>query len=276
MRFEFTPDEAQPAAIAIVKYFRKRHHVQMQVEKKVWDEAPCRTTLCGVQSGLQIIIETQGTLNYGGTLKALATWLAARRHYAQFYIAIPSDATLQANALEDMRKDGVGLLLVADDGTVQETQRARNPALVVTPEPALRLGPCKREVEAALKKFNETDRRDGLRDMCDVVERLTREVGVAASRKGWLKTPEAQFTAKDWSGQINELARPEVYHGGRTPLVSANLKDDLHSFRGSRNLVGHPARGRRDEKRRQRQFAERMMQGPRLMAELVTIKRRIR
>ena len=275
MRFEFTPDEGQPPAIAMVKYFRKRH-VTIKIEKRVWEEAPCRTTLSGLQSGLQIVIEAQGTLNYAGTLKALATWLAAHRYYAQFYIAIPSDATLQAGTLEEMRRDGVGLFLVDDDGTVRETHKARNPALVVNPEPILRFGKCKAEVEAAIKKFNETDRKDGLRDLCEVVERLTTEVGVAAARKGWLKTPEEQFKAKDWSGQINELARPEVYHGGRAPLLSPGLKDDLNSFRGARNLVDHPAHGRREDKKRQMQFAERMMQGARLVADLVTAKRRIK
>ena len=112
--------------------------------------------------------------------------------------------------------------------------------------------------------------------MCELVERVTEEVGIAACKKEWLKTPEANFCEKRWSDQINELARPDVYNAGRSPLIPSTLKDDLHSFRGARNLVDHPARGRREDKRRQKQFAERMMQGPRLVADLVAVKRRVK
>jgi hypothetical protein len=275
MRFEVTHEDAQRPATAIIKYFRKRH-IKMKIERSAWPDAPYRTTLLGVQSGLHILVEAQGVPNYGGTLKALATWLAASRHYAQFYMATMSDATVQAGALHEMRRDGVGLLVVDGDGIVRETHKARNPALVVNPDPTLKFGTYKSDVRATVEKFNETDRKDGLRDMCELVERLTEEVGVAACRKGWLKTPEAQFRGKDWSGQINELARPEVYNPGRSPLIVSSLKDDLHSFRGARNLVDHPAHGRREDSRRQKQFADRMMQGPRLVAELVAVKRKIK
>jgi hypothetical protein len=275
MRFELTPEEAQAAALAVVRHFRKRR-VAMKIEKSPWEDAPYRTTLAGGQSGLQILVEAQGMLDYGGRLKALMTWLAARRHYTEFYIAIMRDATTQASVLDEMREDGVGLLLVDVDGTVKETEKPRNPALVVNPDPTLAFGPHKIEVRAAVEKFNGTNRKDGLRDMCELVERLTETVGVTACRKGWIKIPEAQFREKDWSSQINELARPEIYHHGRSPLVGPALKADLHSFRGARNLFDHPVRGRREAATRQRQFAERMLQGPRLVAELVAVKRRIK
>ena len=88
--------------------------------------------------------------------------------------------------------------------------------------------------------------------------------------------PEADFKGKDWASQINELARWEVYNPPHGPVISPSLKDDLQSFRGARNLVDHKVRSGREDTSRQRQFAERMMQGPRLVAVLVSIKRRIR
>src|SRR6266851_5399358 len=170
MPFELTPEEAQRPAVAVIRHFRKRH-IRITMERRAWPDAPYRTTLLGVHSGLQLLIEAQGVLNYGATLKALATWLAARRHYAQFYIATMSDATLQAGVLEEMHRDGVGLLVVDDNSAVREAHRARNPALVVTPAPTLKFGAYRVEVGAAVEKFNETDRKDGLRDMCELVER---------------------------------------------------------------------------------------------------------
>lgn len=275
MRFELTPVEAQRPALAVVRHLRKRD-MKVKIERTPWPEAPYRTTLVGSRGGLHILVEAQGTLSYGRVLKELVTWLAAKRHYAEFYVATMSDAVLQAGVLEEMRRDGLGLLVVDDAGIVSESQKARNPALIVTPEPTLRFGDFKPEVAAAIQKFNETNRKDGLRDMCELVERLVEELGVAACKKGWLKIPEGQFKAKDWASQINELARLEAFHPGHKPLLSAALKDDLHSFRGARNLVDHPARTRRENKKREMQFAERMMQGPRLVAELASLKRKIR
>jgi len=273
MRFEVTPDEAQHPARAMIKHFKKQR-MKVKVEKPAWLTAPYRTTLVAEKSGRHVLVEAQGALSYGRSLKDLASWLAVNRHYAELYIATTSESVLQAGVLQEMKTDGVGLIVVNDEGVITEHLRARNPALVVTPEPTLNFGPSKAEVQATIRKFNETDRKDGLRDMCEIVERLTEEVGVAACRKGWLKIPEADFKAKDWASQINELARKEAYNSSHGPFISASLKDDLHSFRGARNLIDHKARSRREDTRRQRQFAERMMQGPRLVAELVPLKRK--
>jgi hypothetical protein len=63
---------------------------------------------------------------------------------------------------------------------------------------------------------------------------------------------------------------------GKSPIVGSTLKDDLHSFRGARNLLDHKVTNKREDTKRQQQFAERMMQGPRLVAELVSLNRKLR
>ena len=275
MRFVITPDEAQYPASVMFKHF-KRQQMKVKVEKAAWPDAPYRTTLVAEKAGRHVIVEAQGSLSYDRSLKELVAWLAVRRYYAEVYLATTDDAVLKAGILQEMKVDGVGLYVISDAGVITEQRRARNHALVVTPDPTLKYGASKAEVQAAVHKFNETDRKDGLRDMCEVVERLTEEVGVAACRKKWLKMPEAQFRSKDWSNQINELSRKEAYKSNRNPVLIPNLKDDMHSFRGARNLLGHKVRSRREETRRQKQFADRMMQGPRLAADLISIKRRIK
>lgn len=275
MRFEVTPAEAQLPAVAMIKHFKK-HGMKVRVEKPAWPTAPYRTTLVAEKAGRHVLVEAQGTLNYGRSLKELVAWLATNRHHAELFIATTDEAILQAGVLQAMKLDGVGLFVVNDETVVTEQQRARNPALVITPDPTLKFGRLRAEVQAAVHKFNETDRKDGLRDTCEIVERLTEEVGVAACRKSWLKMPEAEFRAKDWASQINELARKEIYNSPHVPVISATLKDDMHSFRGARNLIDHKVRSRMEDTKRQRQFAERMMQGPRLVAELLSIKRKIK
>lgn len=274
MKFILTPEEAQETALVIAAHLRKQG-MKIKTEVEAWPDAPYRTTLIATRSELRLLVEAQGTLTYGKALKDLATWLAANRHYAQFYIATTSEAVLQAGSLGEMKKDGVGLFVVDDDGLVSEAQRSRNPALVVRPDPTLLFGDCKHEITDAVKKFNEVDRKDGLRDMCEIAERETEELALRAVRKGYLTLNEQAVKDKDWSSQIDTLASKNAYKVGKDPIVTANFKNDLHSFRGARNLVDHKVRGKRDDVKRQKQFAERMMQGPRLVSELISLQRKV-
>ena len=178
-----------------------------------------------------------------------------------------------ATTLAEMRKHGVGWLVVQDGGAVIESSTARNPALVVTPDPNLRYGDCKAEVRAALVKFNEVNRKDGLRDMCEIVERETEELAIACFRKSRLIPDEAAIKKMDWAGQINTLASVNAHPPGAGPIVSDTFKHDLHSFRGARNLIDHKVNTKWEDKRRELQFADRMMQGPRILAEIIRLKR---
>jgi hypothetical protein len=274
MKFVITPEEAQRPALAVMKYLRNRG-MQVYAEKTAWADAPYRTTLVASKGALRVLVEAQRTLSYSRALKELVSWIGARRHYAQFYIATVNEAVLQAGVLAELRKDGVGLFIVDEADAVTEHEKARNPALLVTPDPTLRYGNYEAEVKAAVRKFNETNRKDGLRDMCELVERAVTELGVTACRRSRLKMPAETFQAKDLAGKINELARAEAYHSEYTPVVTPELKDDLHSFRTARNLVDHPAHGRRENARREMQFADRMAMGPRLLAQLVSLKRTV-
>lgn len=275
MKFPLTPEEAQTTALAVAKHL-ERHDMSVRPELSGWTDAPYRTTLVARRSDFQMLVEAQGSLSYGSVLKEFALWIAARQHYAELYIAVSSDANLQAGLLAQMKADGVGLIVVADNGEVHISQRARNHALVVRPDPTLRFGECREEVTNSVKKFNDVDRKDGLRDMCEIVERETESLAVRAAKAGWVTMSEAVIRDMDWSTQINMLASTNSYHTGKTPIISQTLKDDLHSFRGARNLVDHKVRNKREDSRRQKQFAERMLQGPRLVSELATLQRRVK
>lgn len=275
MKFDLTPEDAQPAALLARAHYESGGF-RVAVEKPCDASSPYRTTLLASARGLHVLVEAQGTLTYGRALKELMAWLESQRSYAVLFIAVLETASLSAGVLRELKRDGVGLLIVGEGGSVSESLRPRNPALVVTPDPMLRFGTEERRVKSALQKFNEVNRKDGLRDVCEVVEDLTERVGVACCRKTWLKIPEANFRVKDFASQINELARTEAYNTGRRPIFDSTMKDDMHSFRNARNLVDHPAPSRRESQRRERQFADKMLQGTRLAAELVSLKRKVR
>lgn len=270
--FLFTPDEAQSIAEAVKRYLR-RQRFQVMIEAAYDAEAPYSTTLLGRKGGLSRLVEAQGAPVYGPAIKRLVHWLSARRAYCEVYIATHEDASVRSGSLAEMQKDGVGLIVVNDSGDIHISQTANNPALVVTPDPTLRFGTCKAEVYAAVNKFNGVNRKDGLRDMCELVERETRNLAMAAVRKGWLDRTEEKITKMSWASRIDVLASHDAYLSGHPPLLSSDLKSDLHSFRGGRNIAGHPVTGRRQAERLQRQFAERMMMGPRLVSELIALQR---
>jgi len=274
-KYLVTPEEAQPLADAAAEWLETERRATVVIERAIWDDAPFRTTLATTRPQPTVLVEAQGRFHYHTAVAGLAAWMMARRLYAELYIAVDADAEVPGHALEQMKKDGVGLLLRMPAGDIVVTQYAQNPALIVHPDPTLVFGECETDIKAAIRKFNHVDRKDGLRDMCEIVERETEKLAIAASRKNLVKQDETTLAGMDWSTQINTLASKNAAVSGAEPLLDENTKNDFHSFRGARNLVDHPAPSRRQDAKRARQFSERMTQGPRLVAELVSLRRRI-
>jgi len=276
MKYQFTPEEAQSVADAVAGHFRRKSY-RVSVEVPLKSGAPYRSTLLARKVRRPVVlVEAQGRPDYSPSIQSLVHWLAAERAYSETYLATHDESLMRSGLLNDLNREGVGLLLVGTSGEVSVSRKARNPALVVTPDPTLSFGPCKREAFDCLDKFNTESRKDGLRDMCELVERETERLAVALARKGWISFDQSAVQAMSWSDQINALASLKNYSPGRTPIVSSDLKQDLHSFRGARNLFDHKVRSVSEELRRERQYAERMMMGPRLLAELVSLQKRVR
>ncbi|MGH9426789.1 MAG: hypothetical protein ACRD2L_10880 [Terriglobia bacterium] len=273
---ELTPEEEQ--IVQAVSQHLNEAGMRAKVLVPVHDDAPYRTSLVATRSNFSILVEAQAALHYHSEIKKLAGWMASNRFYGELYVALPDSGSTALGMLQEMRRDGVGLFSVDERGRVELVHPARNPALVINPDPTLTFGTYRNQVLAAIRKFNEStceNRKDGLRDMCELVEGLTRRVGETAIRKGVLNVSQQDFLGKTWHGQITTLGDAQ-HHTPRKPVFNTPFSNDMHSFRGARNLIDHPVKGKRDEIKRQKQFAERMMQGPRLVAELVTLKRKIR
>src|ERR1700681_1994156 len=275
MQFLFTPEEAQTTASQVASWL-KAQQFEIEVESALGPDAPYRTSLVASKGGFSWLIEAQGTANYNAQLQRLSSWLSARRLHCELYLAAPEDSVLQGKLLKDLKRDGVGLLLVSDDGSIEIAIKSRNPALVVTPDPTLVLGGMRAEVTILVERFNQGDRKDALRDMYELVERETSRLLYRLARKGWINLSEPQIERMTWSDQINVLSSSNQYQSGQSPLLATSDKDDLQSFRGARNLLDHKAKGKRDEFRREQQFTERMIQGPRLTALLLGCQRKVR
>ncbi len=275
MNFDITPEEAQPSAGRLFAHLRALKQ-KVSVERPAWDDAPYRTTLFTKLGSEIVLYEVQGTLAFHTRLKEFATWIAANRRCAELFLVGESGSVTTVGLFSQLKRCGVGLMLLNDQNQFELSLPARNPAYVVTPDPSLRFGSITAEVSSCITKFNDGQRKDGLRDLCEVVERETERALILAVQKRWSTLTEMHVRQKDWSDQINALASQNIMQGGHPALIDSKLKDDLQSFRGARNLVDHKVRSKREDGRRRRQFLERMMMGTRLISELVALCRRIR
>jgi hypothetical protein len=275
LAFDVTPEEALPCAEKLLEDL-KRKGKRPSVERAAWDEAPYRTTLSVVGGNPTLLYEVQGALDFHQRIKNFAQWLAATRKSVELSLVSDANSTTTAALFVELRATGTGLMLLKEDQTFEVALAPQNPALQVTFDPDLRLGELKSAVLACVRKFNASDRKDGLRDLCELVEKETKKTLLLAVRKGVITIPAPAVTSQDFSDHINTLGSRAATLAGRDVLVDSKLKDDLHSFRGARNLVDHPCATKHAEAKRQRQFPERVMMGARLAADLLAIRRKLR
>lgn len=272
----FTPRDVQPLAVR-VGLLLEADRYSVRLEAALAEDAPYRTTLLARLGDFTLLVEVQAKPAFTAELERLSAYLDRTRAYGGLYVAIEAseEAPVSGRMLQQLKRYGVGLKMVSDSERLETSFEARVPALVVTPDPTLTYGRCRGEVNSCLKRFNEGDRRGALRDLFELAERETAALARKAARRGWIDPAEAVVDAMRWADQINVLASADRTTHGRAPLITPTLKDDLHSFRGARNLIDHPARTRRADLQRQRQFSERMAGGPRLISELIRLQRRI-
>lgn len=276
MKFEFSTAEVQKQAKLVIKHYRKQA-LQVSAEKRISDEANYVTTLTVADGQRTLLVDAQPELVYHKELQDFARWLRAERINAELLIAAPEETTVQANSLEQMKADGVGLLLITGSGKIKASFDSRNPALMIHVAPDLVFGKKKESVEDAVRKFNFTNRADGFRDLCDLVENATDELIEKECTKNKLTMTQAEIDQMDWATKINTLASDKA-HGGNPAqrVVSEQLKDDLHSFRNSRNLFKHPVKSPTADANRHRQLTDKMMLGLRLMHEIDQLKRKVK
>lgn len=274
MRYTFIPDEARSLAKAIIKNLKKRKY-KIFTDKPINSEAPYITTITATYSGKTLLIEAQGTFNYSSALIDFVRWLSSTRCHCEFFIAIPEASNVSAGELKLIADDGVGLYIVNSKGILHENKKGKNYALQVNSEPTLSYGQYNKEVMNSIQKFNKGERKDALRDICEMVERLIYKIASKAVQKKYLNIDQKRIDEMTWFDQVNTLASPKQYASGRTPIISAVLKDDLQAFRNARNLVDHKVKNKIDDIKRQRQFPDRMQAGLRHISELQALFRKI-
>lgn len=273
--FQLTPDEAQTLAESVHKsgFFQGR---RVLLEQPIDRDAPMRTTFLAAGVGPVQLVEVQKAPRYEGPTRLLAQWLAAHRMYTQLYIATSHLDNVSLAEMAQLKRDGTGLLVIGESGNVDVVLEAVCPALTVTPEPTLKLGKCNAEIAKLVQRFNSGERKAAFQEMCEVVERETRNLLGRAVKTGRVTTDANGASRADWSQQINLLSSPKQAAAGTSPVIAEAFKNDLHSFRGARNKVDHAPKNAKEAVKRDQQLTERMMMGPRLVDELLRLRRSLK
>ena len=274
MNFASFPEEVRPIAKSISRDLKKRK-LKVVLEKAPWPDSPYCPSITTSGQGSLILIEVQSHVQYHSTFKDFVRWVSSKRHNAEIFVATHKEDEISARDLQDLKADGVGLIWVEDNGKVTIHSSACNPALIVNCDPTLKFGASRKKVDEAVLKFNIVNRKDGLKDMCELVENLTESLIQRAAKKGFFKIPETSIASKDFSEQINTLGSKDAYLTGKKILFDDPFKQDMHSFRNARNLVNHKVKNLKEEYRRKRQYHDKMVMGPRLVAELVALQRTV-
>jgi len=278
MDYIYTPEEAQPIADAVRKFLLGKKY-DVQVEKAITTDVQYRTTLLVTKDHYSILVDAQHKPEVDISIKDLVVWLFSNAQCAELFIATDRSASFSGKFLRALDNTGIGLMIVEEDGSVRIDRNPKNPALIAKPEPGLKFGNYSKQVELCLRKFNspssllseDNQRKDALRDLCEIVEGQTEKLSVLLSNKGYLIRDEGTIKKLSWNDQINLLASRNQYTSNFTPVIIESLKIDLHSFRDARNKLDHKVRSKRAEIARQQQLTERMMMGTRLVANLVSI-----
>jgi hypothetical protein len=274
VEFVLTPEEAQSTAQAIVDYLESEKH-KVTIEVSVHDDIPFRPTVSAIKGGMSTYVEAQSVASYTQGVKDLVHRARMEKLYCEIYIAVSMSTSLSGHFLSELSREGVGLMLIDAQGTVSIDRVAANPALQVSPDPTLKLGRLKTRVRDAVKRFNTGERKAALQDMCEIVEVETGKLVKRLAKKSWISASEEEVEKMNWASRIDTAAATKAYTNSRKPIVDDKLKQDLHSFRGARNLIDHSPVNKAAEKKRQTQFVERMHMGPRLAGDLLSLQAKV-
>lgn len=261
-RYIAAPDEVRPIADSLLVALSAKGW-RCRTEVPFHGNAPLTTVVLATKGHEPTwLIEPQARPSYGTHVSRLSSWLRAERAHACLSIATTPDGHVSGAMLSSLKSDGVGLLIV-DSDTFSVSMKCVAPALIVHLDPGVRLGRHATKVSSFIEDFNGGNRIGAVRDICEFVEGETGKLIHKARRKGVVTKTEAQIDTYNWSTQIDVLTSAGV--------IDTTTKADLHSFRGARNLVDHPARSRSDALARARQLGERMLMGARLSGDLLRV-----
>lgn len=203
----------------------------------------------------------------------------ANRVAVKIYFAVPEivegeETTISHTQMSALRTAGIGLFVVNDSGVREEIGTVpcnRRIAL----EPGGSLGKYATKVNEITRSYNLGDCLDAIRDLSEEVEDATTLLCAKAAKKGKINIAEADVlsTGFNWEDKINVLAASNYRGAQQTRFLDQPTSQDLKSFKDTRNLSDH-RKTVKDKRRLEAQYPDKVLQGVRLLRELVKLIKR--
>jgi hypothetical protein len=272
VKFDYLTQGLWPTAKTIVRYFKKRRYA-VEIEALLDASYGYRPTLIFRRKWESTVIEVRSSPSIDGPLNEFVQAALAQRAEVTIYVALPRERNgeeilLPVSFLDSLRKAGVGLLLV-EDGKIVEQEKPAKCSLRFSIPTGRSLSKHKEKVTEAVRKFNRGEPVDGLRDLTEIVENSVDDLARRAATRRFLIPTLPEVETMDLEGKINLLGAPQWHGQNQHRFLEEQLKDDLKSFKGARNLGHHP-RSKKKQLELETQLLERTQASIRLLREILT------
>jgi len=265
----------------LIKYYRGKGYAITQLAS-VHEHNGYRPHLICTKKYEKIVIEVREKCVIEKPFENFVDKSQAHRVAIKIYFAVPEyieeEETVISHAQRaKMTSAGIGLLVVKeteiieDIGTISCNRRF---AL----EPGTTLGKHAKSVEGAINKYNRGNCLDAVRDLCEEAEGATKDLALKAAKKGKLAVTPQQIIDNefDWAALITGLSMKVWLGAQQTQIIKdTKFRNALNSFRDKRNLSDHHKTAKQLSDLDQ-QYPEAMLQGIRLLRELIKLNNKVK
>jgi len=273
MKFEILHKELWAIANAIIKYFKKRKVNKFLIEKPLSDNYKFRPTISFKNGGSTVVVEVKDRPLFQEYFEDFVKDCLVNRESLKIYMAFPhilgdAEISFSHSFLIKVKKYGIGILLVKDNSVIVDKEAVKCYMRIAWSE--LNSVP-KHRVYEIIDKFNEGRCIDAIRDITEAVEDEVDKLAIRAKKKKKIRPTLSHIEGLNFESKINLLSAPEWKGRKQKRYFDEDLKNDLKSYKGTRNLSHHP-RNKQEERKLEQQLLERMRMGIRLWQDVCKIQ----
>jgi len=275
------PSKLWRTAERLISYYRDNGYTVVQLQS-VHEFNGYRPHIICRKKYETIVFELREKCNVEKPFENFVDKSQANRIAIKIYYAVPefideTETSIGHAQRHILKRLGIGLLVVResdvseDIGTISCNRRF---AL----EPGTSLGKYTKKIDEIIDDYNHGNCLNAIRDLCEEVEGATVSLALKAAKKTKISATvdEINDNEFDWANLIDGLSM-KVWRGTtQTQIIrDKKLRNSLHNFRDKRNLSDHHKTSKqlRDL---ELQYPEAMLQGIRLLRELIILNNRLK
>lgn len=275
------PAKLWKTAETLISHYRNKGYTVNQLSS-IDDDYRYRVHLICKKRYDTFAIEIREKCNVEKPFENFVIGCQAKRVSVRVFFAVPEvideSETLVSHSQRNMlKKLGIGLITIGANGVNEDIGTIscyRRFAL----EPGSSLGKYSAKVDEIIADYNLGNCLDAVRDLCEEVEDATISLALKAAKKGKIAATVDEINNHefDWAGLINGLSIRVWRNHPQTQIINdRRLKNSLDNFRDKRNLSDH-RKTPKQLRELEQQYPEAMLQGIRLLRELVRINNQLR